>query len=107
STGLDDTERAPAIGGAMDLARGAKRVHVLAMHNAKDGSPRIVESCQYPLTAPGCVKRVYTDIAVVDIEPEGVVLREMLGGMSFEEIQTRTGATLTLAPDCARLRRAT
>jgi len=105
STGLDDTERAPAIGGAMDLARGAKRVHVLAMHNAKDGSPRIVQSCQYPLTAPACVNRVYTDIAVVDIAPEGAVLRELLTGMSFDDVQARTGATLTLAPDCAPLRR--
>lgn len=105
STGLDSTEMAPAIGGAMDLACGAKRVHVLAMHNAKDGSPRIVEKCQYPLTAPGCVSRVYTDIAVVDIEPDAVVLREILGGMSFDEIQVRTGAKLIQAPDCTQLSR--
>lgn len=104
STG-DDPSRAPAIGGAMDLARGAKRVHILALHNNKDGAPRLVERCQYPLTAPACVDRVYTDLAVIDVTEKGFLVREILAGMSFEELQGRSGAALHLAPDCAPLAR--
>ena len=89
----DDTRKAPAVGGAMDLAAGAKQVWVLMEHTTKAGAPRIVERCVYPLTAPGVVRRVYTELAVIDVG-DGLVVRELLGGVSFEFVQARTGAKL-------------
>lgn len=69
----------PAVGGAMDLAIGAKDVYVMMTLFAKDGSPKLVESCTMPLTGLACVRRVYTDVAVLDLGPEGVVVRETFG----------------------------
>jgi 3-oxoadipate CoA-transferase beta subunit len=92
STGENDV--APAVGGAMDLGAGAKRVWVLMDHTTKTGQPRLVESCKYPLTALGSVTRVYTNIAVVDITPKGFVLVECAPGVTFEDVQARTGAKL-------------
>jgi 3-oxoadipate CoA-transferase beta subunit len=92
STGENDV--APAVGGAMDLGAGAKRVWVLMDHTTKTGQPRLVESCKYPLTALGSVTRVYTNIAVVDITPKGFVLVECAPGVTFEDVQSRTGAKL-------------
>lgn len=88
----------PAVGGAMDLVHGAKRVAVLTDHVTKKGAPKLVESCSLPLTGVGCVTRVYTSLAVVDIEGGRFVLREKLPGMSVEDVQAVTGATLVL-PD--------
>ena len=68
-------------------------------HNTKDGSPKIVEQCTYPLTGRHCVTTVYTDIAVIDIKPEGCVVREKFADMTMDELQARTGARLTLAND--------
>ncbi|PJE27532.1 3-oxoadipate CoA-transferase beta subunit [Pseudooceanicola antarcticus] len=84
----------PAVGGAMDLVHGAKRVAVLTDHVAKNGAPKLVEECSFPLTGVGCVTRVYTSLAVVDIEDGRFVLREKLAGMSMEELQSLTGAPL-------------
>lgn len=92
-----ETDSAPAVGGAMDLAKGAQRVWVAMQHETRTGAPRIVDTCRYPLTAPSCVKRIYTDLAVIEITPEGLMVREMLPGLSFDELQARTGATLHLA----------
>jgi 3-oxoadipate CoA-transferase beta subunit len=92
STG--DNEQAPAVGGAMDLGAGAKRVWVLMEHTTKSGQPRLVGRCNYPLTALGTVTRVYTNLAVIDIAPEGFKLVELAPGVSFEDVQARTGATL-------------
>jgi 3-oxoadipate CoA-transferase, beta subunit len=78
----------PAVGGAMDLAIGAKQVFVMMSLFAKDGSPKLVPSCGYPLTGKGCVSRVYTDVAVFLIEPEGVRVRETFG-LSFDELASR------------------
>ena len=78
----------PAVGGAMDLAIGAKRVFVMMSLFAKDGSPKLVPSCTYPLTGVGCVDRVYTEHAVFEITPEGVVVRETFG-TSYEELEDR------------------
>ena len=94
-----DNESAPAVGGAMDLAAGAKEVRVLCEHTTKDGQPRIRHRCQYPLTAAGVVRRVYTNLAVLDITPRGVVVREILAGMDLAELQAKTEPKLYLADD--------
>jgi 3-oxoadipate CoA-transferase beta subunit len=82
------------VGGAMDLAIGAKRLWVVMEHTTKEGAPRLVQRCSYPLTAKGVVKRVYTNLAVLDVDPRGFVVRDMLPGLSFEALQARTDARL-------------
>ena len=84
----------PAVGGAMDLAIGARQVFVMMDHQTKAGEPKIVERCSYPLTGVGCVSRIYTDLAVIDVTPEGLVAREWVEGLSFEDLCARTGAAL-------------
>jgi 3-oxoadipate CoA-transferase, beta subunit len=84
----------PAVGGAMDLVHGAKRVAVITDHVTKDGKPKLVERCSMPLTGVGCVTRVYTSLAVVDIERGRFVLREKLPTISQEDLQSVTGACL-------------
>jgi 3-oxoadipate CoA-transferase beta subunit len=78
----------PAVGGAMDLAIGAKRVFVMMEHFTKDGQSKIVERCTYPLTGVACVSRIYTDLAVIDITPEGLAVTEIYGALSFSELAT-------------------
>jgi 3-oxoadipate CoA-transferase beta subunit len=90
STGENDF--APAVGGAMDLGAGAKRVWVLMEHTTRAGQPKLVETCTYPLTALGSVTRVYTNLAVLDVTADGFVLRECAPGVGVEEIQAKTGA---------------
>ena len=85
---------APAVGGAMDLAVGAKRLWVVMDHTTKDGRPKLVRKCTYPLTAPACVSRVYTSLAVLDVVPAGFRVVGMIPGLSFEELQSRTEADL-------------
>jgi 3-oxoadipate CoA-transferase beta subunit len=84
----------PAVGGAMDLAVGAKQVFVMMEHQTKSGESKIVAQCSYPLTGVGCVNRIYTDLAVIDITPDGPAVREMIEGLSFEELQRMTGIPL-------------
>ncbi len=84
----------PAVGGAMDLALGARQVFVMMDHQTKTGESKIVDQCSYPLTAVACVSRIYTDLAVLDITSAGVAVREMAPGLDFAELQARTGATL-------------
>ena len=84
----------PAVGGAMDLVHGAKQVFVITEHVTKDGKPKLVDRCTFPLTGVGCITRVYTSHAVIDIEKGRFVLREKLPGLSFEALQAMTGATL-------------
>ncbi|MBK8740246.1 MAG: CoA transferase subunit B [Betaproteobacteria bacterium] len=86
----------PAVGGAMDLAVGAKRVLVMMEHQTRAGESKIVERCTYPLTGVGCVARVYTDLAVIDIVSGGMVVREMVDGLAFAELQRLTAAPLTM-----------
>ena len=93
STSENDT--APAVGGAMDLAVGAKRLWVLMEHTTKDGRSKLVERCAYPLTALGAVSRVYTDLAVLDVTPRGFEVVDLAPGISFETLQARTAAKLT------------
>jgi 3-oxoadipate CoA-transferase beta subunit len=84
----------PAVGGAMDLAIGAKRTFVMMEHTTKAGECKIVSSCTYPVTGLGCVSRIYTDLAVIDVMPTGLKLIETVEGLSFEELQRVTGAPL-------------
>lgn len=93
----------PAVGGAMDLVHGAKRVAVLTDHVTKKGAPKLLETCTLPLTGVGCVTRVYTSLAVVDVEGGRFVLREKLAAMSVDELQAVTGAKMVIADDLADL----
>ena len=90
-------DAAPAVGGAMDLAVGVKRIWVITEHTTKDGAPKLVKRCSYPLTALGVVTRVYTNLAVIDVTPRGFAVREMVPGLTFEALQAKTGAPLHLA----------
>jgi len=100
---MRSTSKGPLVGGAMDLAAGARQVWVMMEHLTRRGTPRLLERCTLPLTAVRCVTRVYTDLAVVEITPAGMLVRDMLGGMSQVELQARTGAPLAFAPDCQAL----
>jgi 3-oxoacid CoA-transferase B subunit len=82
------------IGGAMDIAAGAKTLIVCMEHTTKDGAPKIVKECTYPLTALACVDTIVTDLAVIDVKPEGLILREVAPGWTAEEVQALTGAHL-------------
>lgn len=94
----------PAVGGAMDLAIGARRVFVIMEHQTKAGESRIVERCSYPLTGIGCVSRIYTDLAVIDVTPGGLVAREWVEGLSFDELARATAAALARGDDPLQLR---
>ena len=85
----------PAVGGAMDLAVGAKNVLVMMEHLTKEGKSKIVERCSYPLTGARCVSRIYTDLAVIDVRSDGLQLVEILAeGLSFDELQRLNGVPL-------------
>ena len=84
----------PAVGGAMDLAIGAKRVYVMMEHLTKQGESKIVARCTYPLTGVGCVNRIFTDLAVLEVTPRGLVVLERAEGLSFDELQRLTGVPL-------------
>lgn len=96
--------KGPLVGGAMDLATNAKEVRIIMGHTTRQGESRLVMTCDYPLTAPHVVRRIYTDLAMLEVAESGFVAREMLEGLSGEELQAKTGAPLTIAPDCATLR---
>lgn len=84
----------PAIGGAMDLAVGAKQLFVAMKHVTRDGEPKILEECSYPLTGTRVVNRIYTDLAVIDVTGDGLRVRELYPGNTFEDLQACTGARL-------------
>lgn len=84
----------PAVGGAMDLAVGAKNVFVMMEHLTKSGESKIVERCSYPLTGAACVNRIYTDLAVIDVKPDGLHVVDIVEGLGFEELQRLTGVPL-------------
>jgi 3-oxoadipate CoA-transferase, beta subunit len=100
----DDETFPPAVGGAMDLAVGAKRVLVLTTHTTADGRPKLLDRCTYPLTAAGVVDRVYTDLAVLDVTADGLLVREVAEGVSADELRAATGAPLRFSGDLAVLR---
>jgi 3-oxoadipate CoA-transferase beta subunit len=96
-------DKGPLVGGAMDLAAGAKSTWTLMQYNTKDGAPRLLEACTLPLTAPGCVNWIYADIAVVEVTAEGFVAREIIPELSADDLRARTGATITIADTCKPL----
>jgi 3-oxoadipate CoA-transferase beta subunit len=82
------------VGGAMDLVQGVKKIYVITQHTTKAGEAKLVEKCSYPLTGPGVVSRIYTDLAVVDITPEGFQVVELAPGVTFEDVEKNTGAPI-------------
>jgi len=97
STGGPDA--IPAVGGAMDLVQGVPQIFVLTQHCTKHGDPKLVETCSYPLTGVGVVTRIYTDLAVVEVTPDGFQLVELAPGVSYEHAAERTGAPLLPIPE--------
>ncbi|HLS98323.1 MAG: 3-oxoacid CoA-transferase subunit B [Porticoccaceae bacterium] len=89
-----DADAIPAVGGAMDLAVGARQVFVMMEHLTRGGASKIVERCTYPLTGVGCVKRIYTDLAVIDVTDQGLRVRELVAGLSLARLQALTAAPL-------------
>lgn len=90
-----DPQDVPGIGGAMDLACGAKSIWAMMEHTTKEGRPKIVETCAYPLTAPRVITRIFTDLATVDLTPAGLRVLEKVDWITNEELQARTAAPLT------------
>lgn len=99
STGGDDA--IPAVGGAMDLVAGVKRIFVITQHCTREGEPKLVERCTYPLTGLGVVNRIYTDLAVIDVTPEGFRLVETAPGIDPRQVAERTAAPLLPMPEPA------
>ena len=87
----------PAVGGAMDLAIGAKKVFVMMDHLTKSGESKIVAACTYPLTSIACVNRIYSDLAVIDVTPQGLRVLEIVDGLSLPELQQLTGVAIAMA----------
>lgn len=96
STGAADA--IPAVGGAMDLVAGVKTIFVITQHTTKHGDPKLLETCSYPVTGKGVVDRVYTDLAVLDVTPDGFVVSALAPGISFDQVQERSGTRLTPSP---------
>ena len=95
--------KGPLVGGAMDLAVGARSVWVTMAHTTKDGEPRLVEACRYPLTGVGVVDWVYSDLAVVEVTTDGFLVHEILEGLSRDALQEKTAAPLNFAAECGEL----
>ncbi len=89
----------PGVGGAIELAQKAQRVVVLSTHTDRKGRPKLLDRCSLPLTAKSCVNRIITDLAVIDVTPQGYALRELAENTSLEAVQAATGAALTLPSD--------
>ena len=89
----------PAIGGAMDLAAGARRIWSVTTHVNRDGSPKLLESCAYPLTGAGVVSRIFSDMAVIEVDEGGFLVREIAPGITPDALQAKTGAPLRFADD--------
>lgn len=92
-----EADAIPAVGGAMDLAIGAKQVFVMMEHLTKRGESKIVEHCTYPLTGIACVRRIYTDLAVLDVTPAGLVVVDLVEGLALDELERLSGLPLRMA----------
>nr|WP_297401943.1 3-oxoacid CoA-transferase subunit B [uncultured Marinobacter sp.] len=90
----DNDKFPPAVGGAMDLAVGARKLFVVMRHTTRDNEPKILDECTYPLTGTGVVRRIFTDLAVIDVTENGLQLVELFGDNTFESVQALTGARL-------------
>ncbi len=97
STG--DANAIPAVGGAMDLVAGVKTIFVITQHTTKKGGLKIVNSCTYPLTGKAVVDRIFTNLAVIDVGPDGLLLKELAPGISVDYVQERTEAPLIIHPN--------
>jgi 3-oxoadipate CoA-transferase beta subunit len=98
----DDVSVAPGVGGAMDLVVGAQRVWIITEHTTKSGELKLVEHCTYPLTAVGAVTRVYSSLAIIDVDRNaGMTVREMAPGLSFDELQAKSGVELHRSSELA------
>ena len=97
------SQAVPGVGGAMDLAVGVPNIFVAMNHVTNKGRPKIVNRCTAPLTARQCVKRIFTDMAVIDVTRDGLLLREVLPGLGPDEIQKNTEAPLQVAADCREI----
>ncbi len=95
STGAADA--IPAVGGAMDLVAGAKTIYIITQHCTRNGEPKLVESCTYPLTGQAVISRIYTDLAVIEVTADGFKLVELAPGVDLDYVQQRTGCELTVA----------
>ena len=95
STGSSDD--IPAVGGAMDLVAGVKTINVITQHVTNKGYPKLVSKCTFPLTGVGVVSRIYTDLAVIDVTPQGFKIVELAPGVDFDYVQERTGCKLIAA----------
>jgi len=96
---MSEDDPYPQIGGAMDLAWGAKKLIVAMAHNSKDGEPKIVKELTLPLSAKECIDLIITDLGVIEVTPEGLLLKEFAPGWTPEEVQSQTGARLIVAED--------
>src|SRR5690554_7399917 len=92
STGAADA--VPAVGGAMDLVAGAREIWVMTEHTTRSGEPKLVERCSYPLTGQGVVRRIYSNLAVIEVGEPGFILKEIAPGISLKQLQSLTGAPL-------------
>ncbi|MFC1871310.1 3-oxoacid CoA-transferase subunit B [Chloroflexota bacterium] len=92
-------EKVGAVGGAMDLVCGARRVMILMRHTQPSGEPRLVKQCTYPLTGKGVVNTIITDLALIDVTPEGLVLKELAPGITVDDVQALTEPRLIVSPD--------
>lgn len=96
-------EKVPGVGGAMDLAFGVRNVLVTMTHVTNKGKPKILNKCTLPLTAPRCVKRIFTEMALIDVTPDGLILREVAPGLDPKTVQSHTEAPLRVAADCKEM----
>ncbi len=99
-----DNSRPPGVGGAMDLAVGAKDVFVITDHCTRDGQPKLLNQCSYPLTGTAVVTRVYSDHALIDVRDNSFIVREIADGISSDQLSDMTGTALTFADDCTVLK---
>lgn len=91
-----DTTKPPGVGGAMDLAIGAKKIYIMMDHVTKDGHSKLMRNCTYPHTGQGVVKTIFTDLAVIDVINKKFIVRELAKGLSLEDLQSKTNAPLSL-----------